>query len=397
MIRILVAGRAQKEREQLRRILFEHGLEVVGLAQDGQEALQMAMQLKPDICLIDTDLPVLNGFQATELIVLGSPETLVILVSSAEDPEQLRKAMRAGARDHLTWPIDPTLLVETIQKVYEVEEKRKSPEFVSAIDPSRLPLTISVTGAKGGIGKTTISVNMAISLLQEIKDRTVLVDLYTQFGDIAMMLNMTPKRTLVDLIPYLDELDADLLEDHMMVHDSGLKVLVGATAPQPLDMLSVHAIESVLNILKRTYRFIVIDVPPILHAGTLYVMSHSHIVILVANLFDLTTINDTKMLYEALSGTYVSKEKVKIVLNRVTKQNRLQTIDVERAIGQPVFAHIPNDGRLVPNSINQGIPFVLSNPGANISQSIRQFTSTLVMDGKGPDTDGHKRRGLLGF
>ncbi|MCC6442950.1 MAG: response regulator [Armatimonadetes bacterium] len=397
MIRVLVAVRAPTEREQLRRTLFEQGIEVVGLAQDGQEALQMSLQLKPDVCLIDADLSVLNGFQATELIVLGSPETLVILISDRDDPAHLRDAMRAGARDCLARPVQPVLLLETIKKVYEVEEKRRSPEFVSAIDPSRLPRTVSVTGAKGGIGKTTIAVNLAISLLQETRDRTVLVDFYTQFGDVGMMLNINPKRTITDLIPMLDELDADLLEDHMMVHETGLKVLLGAATPQPLDILTVHGIESILNILKRTYRIIVIDVPPILHAGTLYVLSHSHLVVLVANLFDLTTINDTKMFYEALGGSYISREKIKVILNRVSKQNRLQTTDVEKALGQPVSAHIPNDGRLVPTSINQGLPVTLSHPTAPVSQSLRSLARSFLEDGKPALSEQPKRKGLFNW
>lgn len=381
MLRVLLGSHEAGERHQWRQWLSEAPLEVVGLAQDGQEAVQLALQLRPDLVLLDHALPVLDGFQAAGMISLAAPGTMQVLVGPTEGPETLRRALRAGARDLVQRPITRDQLRQTLIGVAELRWVAETPEYRNSTDLSRMPQTISITGAKGGVGKTTLATNVAVALARQAPGQAVLIDLYSQFGDVPAMLSLNPRRTLADLVPATEELDGQIVAEHLETHASGLKVGVGSVLPQPLDLFTTRFLEQLLGILKRQYRYVVVDVPPILHAGTLYMLAHSHTVLLVANLYDLTTAGDTKKLLEAIKGSYVPPERIRVVLNRVSRDNQLRVPDLEKAFGQATVALIPNDGRIVPNSVNQGVPFMMSHPGSPIAAAVNELVAALTRTG----------------
>lgn len=381
MTRILVADSNSERRERLRAALASAAeTECAGQARDGQETLALAHSLSPDVVLMDSDLAGWgDGFAAAELLTASGLPLEVILLSDGSGPDDLRRAMRVGAREHLSRSVSPAVLCAAIRAVHTDGLRRRSAEFAGQADPHAQPRILAVCGAKGGIGKTTLAVNLAAALATETGEPTVLLDLYTQFGDAALLLNLTPRRTLADLVRLgPTDLDERSLEDHLERHSCGLRVLAGAGAPLPLDALTPERLDHVLSLLRRGHRYLVLDVPPVLHAATLHALSHAHAALLVANLFDLTTLADTRLWLEALAGPYVAPSAIHLVLNRVSARNRLQILDLERTLGRTAAALIPNDGRRVPASVNAGIPFVLSHPGSRVAQSIcalaRSFT-----------------------
>lgn len=384
MLRVLLGSQEAGERYQWRQWLSEEPLEVVGLAQDGQEAVQLALQLRPDLVLLDHALPVIDGFQAAGMISLAAPGALQVLVGPTDGPETLRRALRAGARDLVRRPITREQLRQTLISVSELRWVAETPEYQNSTDVSRIPQTISITGAKGGVGKTTLATNLAVALARQAPEQTVLIDLYTQFGDVPTMLNLTPRRTLADLVPSTEEMDGQIVEEHLETHASGLKVGIGSVQPQPLDLFTTRFLEQLLGILKRQYRYVVVDVPPIMHAGTLHMLAHSHTVLLVANLYDLTTAGDTRKLLEAIKGKYVPPERIRVVLNRIARDNQLRVPDLEKAFGQAVVGLIPNDGRIVPSSVNQGVPFMMSHPSSPIGEAVQQLVASLTRPGAAP-------------
>jgi len=382
MIRVLIADSRPVRREQLRAALAADAeMEIVGQARDGQEAVQRAYALQPDLVLLAADLSVRDGFATVEMLTASGLALQSVLLSEGGHSEDLRRAMRAGAREHLPWPCPDADLRETLRAVHEDTLRRRSPDFAAAADPRAGARVLAVSGAKGGIGKTTLAVNLAAALAVETGEPTVLLDLYTQFGDAALLLNLSPRRTLADLVR-LDpaELDERLLEDHLERHETGLHLLAGAGAPLPLDALTPACLDHILSLLKNSHRYLVLDVPPVLHATTLHALTHAHAVLLVANLFDLTTLADSRLWLEAMAGQHVAREAVQVILNRAAPRNRLQIPDIERTLGCAAACLIPNDGKLVPVSVNAGVPFVLSHPTSRVAQSVYGLARRLAAD-----------------
>lgn len=377
-IRVLVGDGSRDGRERIRGILSEaNNLELIGMARDGQETAQMALQMRPDILIVNDSLKVMRGLRVSELVKLGAPEVKTIIIGERPTREILHQAMRSGAREYLEESIPPERLVSAILELAALDDTRHIPEYQAVADPQKVPRVIVVTGAKGGIGKSTIATNLAVGLAKHTRDKVALVDLYTQFGDISAMLNLVPKHTIVDLLPYVDELDAQLLDDHMIEHESGVKALVGSTEPVALEAIPVPLIEAILNVLRLNFRFVVIDMPPFLHDTHLYVLSYCSILLLVANLFDVTTVSDAKKFFQAVEGKYIPKEKIHLVLNRSSKFNRLVASDVTKALDHPIAAQIPNDSRLV-YAVNQGIPIVISRPNSPVAQSFKQLAESVA-------------------
>jgi len=382
MIRVLLADSRAGRREQVRAALAAGaGMEIVGQARDGPEAVRLACALRPDLALLAADLSGRDGFAVAEILAASGLPGQSVLFSEGAQEGDLRRAMRAGAREHLFWPCSGAELCETLRAVHEDSLRRTAPDFAAAADPRALPRVLAVTGAKGGVGKTTLAVNLAAALAAGTGEPTALLDLYTQFGDAALLLNPAPRRTLADLVR-LDpaELDARLLGDHLEAHPSGLSLLAGAAAPLPLDALTPPCLDRVLGLLKSSHRYIVLDVPPVLHATTLHALAHAHAVLLVANLFDLTTLADSRLWLEAVAGRHVAPEAVQVLLNRGAPRNRLQVPDIERTLGRPAACLVPNDGRLVPQSVNAGAPFVLSHPNSPVSRSVYGLARRLAAE-----------------
>ena len=356
--------------------------EVVGLARDGQETIQMAMQSVPHVALIAYDLPGIAGPQTCETLNALAPDIMSVLVSDSRSNDKIEAAMRAGARALIARPLQRRDVEKLIGELAEVRKRADSPEVSDWKDPARFPRVIAVTGAKGGVGKSTIAVNLAVMLAKKSPKKVAVLDLYTQFGDIGTMFGLVPKRTLSELVPITTELDPDLIRNYVTEHESGVDVIASSSKPLPLDAIGTESLDNLFYVLKRMYRYVIVDMPPMLHPMTLHVMAHSNLILLVANLFDVTTATDTKRYYDALVEERIPRGNVRVVLNRVSKVNRLHTGDMERMLDVTILAHIPNDGRLV-SAVNQGVPMAMSDGDSPLGHSLERLAG--AVSGQTPD------------
>jgi pilus assembly protein CpaE len=244
-IRVLVVDDIAETRENLRKLLsFDAGIEVVGAASSGREGIELAKEYEPHIVLMDINMPDMDGITATETILQEVPMTQVVMLSVQGETDYLRRAMLAGARDFLTKPPTGDELMSTIRRVYEMGKTRAVVMPAQPAGPvggqvegegrRREGNIVAVFSPKGGVGCTTIAVNLSIALQQMAGDdrRIALLDGSFQFGDVGVMLNLKADRSIADLVPHIEDLDQDMLSSVMVSHGSGLKVLLAPPHPE---------------------------------------------------------------------------------------------------------------------------------------------------------------------
>jgi pilus assembly protein CpaE len=285
--------------------------------------------------------------------------------------------MQLGIRAVIPKNTSSTVLVDLIEDLAEIKSRRASKEIQEWKDPARFPRIVSVTGAKGGVGKSTIAVNLAVTLAKILPRKVALFDLYTQFGDVSTMLNMVPKHTITDMFATCPELDAEMIKDYVTHHPSGVDVFVTSVEPSPLNAIGVEFLDSLLHTLKSTYRYVVVDMPHMLQELTFSTLSSSDEILLIANLLDVTTVADTKKLYDALMHEHFVKENIKIILNRESRANRLNVRDVERMFSGCRLYHLSNDNNMA-NAANQGTPLALAAPNSPFARDMALLAEAVM-------------------
>ncbi|MGI6587828.1 MAG: AAA family ATPase [Peptococcia bacterium] len=376
LIRVLIADAHEESRASLAQMLsVEEELIVVSEACEGMEAVQKCKALQPDVVLMDVNIPGLDGLNATGKITTEIPGTAVIMLSEKGDQEYLRSAMLAGARDFLEKPFSGEELIKTIKKVFQVETKRLAQsDWQGKKQKSEV---ITVFGTKGGVGKTTVAVNLAV-LLAKRKQKVVLLDLDLQFGDVSVFLNLFPRRTFSELAQERDVWDIELLESYLVPHVSGVKILSAPGRPEYAELVTAEHIQDVINLLKLSYDYIVIDTPPFFNDTNLTALDLSTQILLVLAM-DLATIKNIKLSLELLQSLQHA-EKTKLILNRASDDMGITIADAEETLNFLIAGYIPSEGKIVVPALNEGIPFVLSHPTARVSKAVHEVSNLVIKD-----------------
>ncbi|HIE08713.1 MAG TPA: response regulator [Armatimonadetes bacterium] len=379
-IRVLIADPTTEGREELRRLLGrDPDIEVVAEARDGNEVKELVEAQNIDVVIADLSIPGVDAIKlAEELSTRAPPFVGVIIVSGVADIDLMRRAMLAGAGDFLVKPVSPEELKSSVKRVFERLSKQRETLTTAAVEegPAKESKVITVYSPQGGSGKTIIAANLAVAMALE-GARVVLVDLNLQFGDVDLVLNLVPERTLAALVPRLNQLDSELMEQFLTEHETGLKVLAAPSRPEYAETITAQVVEQVVNVLRQNYSFIIIDTPSELSDITLAAIDQADVVLLVTTL-DLLSLHNTRTVLETLQQLNFPFEKIRLVLNRADSKVGITPEDVENTLDLPVSVHIPSDGKVVVTSVNNGEPFVISNPEAPISQVIRKLARELM-------------------
>lgn len=380
-ITVLIADDIAATREDIKRLLyFEEDIEVVGEAGDGEEAVILASELKPDVVLMDVNMPRVDGIEATERISVNVPQCAIIIISIQGEQEYLRRAMAAGARDYLVKPFSAQDLAKAIYRVSESQRKRNIflSLSLSAVSTSSIRAKkgtiISFFCTKGGVGKTTLACNTAVALAQDYKKKVVLVDLDLSSGDVAVMLNLNPKNTLADMVQEQDTLDSPLVESFLVQHLSGLKVLPAPLSPEHAELVKAEHIQQLLKILKDNYEYVIIDTAPVYTDINLNVLEASDRILLPLNQ-DLTTLKHVKKAQEILAALNYDS-KIRTVLSQHSSEG-LKIKELQKNLGISLSAIVPEDFKTVRNAINKGVPFVMNQQHTKVAQSIGKLIEAL--------------------
>lgn len=393
--RVLVVDDIAETRENIRKLLqFEADIEVVGAARTGKEAVQLTDELKPDVVLMDINMPDMDGITATETIRQRNQVAQIVILSVQGDPNYMRRAMLAGARDFLTKPPMADELISAVRRAGEMArlERSKSVQVVAPSATSAKPSfgisstegrIIMVYSPKGGTGTTTLAVNLAITLNNE-ETKAVLVDGNLQFGDVAIFLNEQGKNTILDLAPRADELEPEIVDSVLIKHAaSGLRVLAAPAKPEHADHVNSDQFTKLLKYLRQIYAYVVVDTTHVLNDITLAALDIADIVVLVVTQ-DIPAIKNTRLFLDLLNTIGVNRNRISFVMNRYDKRITITPDKVSENLKQEIVGVIPLDERIVIPSVNRGVPFMIDNmtqPCAravfSLAESIRAQLSKL--------------------
>lgn len=342
-------------------------IEVVGTANGGRDGVKVVQKLQPDIVLMDINMPDLDGLTATGILTASMPELGVIIMSVQGEQEYLKKAMSAGAREYLIKPFTSDDLLASIEKTYEMQNKRKHGS--RSPDQNIQSRIFSVFSTKGGVGKTTIACNLAVALARTTKKRVALIDLDLQFGDVAVMMNLSVKNTLYDLVRDLKNVDSDIVNDYLTTHFTGVHVLPAPLKPEYAEFIDAKQIEKVIGLLAGSFHYILIDLPAALSEIVLTALDASERILVVSTL-DLPTIKNVKVGLDLMESIKYPREKMHVILNKASEQFGIKYREFEDAVGHPIWSLMPEDSSTVITSANKGIPFVMTREDTKVAKAV---------------------------
>jgi pilus assembly protein CpaE len=380
-IRVLIVDDVAETRENIRKLLqFENDVEVVGAEGSGRSGVAAARELKPDVVLMDINMPDMDGISATEMIRQNNPAVQIVILSVQGDPNYMRRAMLAGARDFLTKPPSVDELTAAIRRAGKMaaEEREKAVVFPQAAggDGTRLSRiadslgkVIVVYGPKGGTGATTLSVNLAIAMHDE-KTSVAIVDGNLQFGDVAVFLNEQVKNSVLDLAVRADELDQEFVDEVLIEHTaSGLKLLAAPPKPEYAENVAGDQFGKVLDFLRRMFTYIVVDGSSTLTDVILAAMDTSDVIVLLTAQ-DIPSIKNARLFFDLADVLDIDRQRVLFVMNRYDKRIGITPEKVGESFKHPIVAVLPTEERVVVPSVNRGVPFMLGDRTRPIAKSI---------------------------
>src|ERR671935_203342 len=288
-------------------------------------------------------------------------------------------------------PFSGDELIASIRRVYQLEQKKESflaktvgAPAAAAAGPDQGDgqrrgegQVIFLYSGKGGVGKSLIGANLAVSMAHETKGKVALVDLDLQFGDIGVLLNLDHSQGITDLIENIDHMDQDFIRDIMVDGPYAIKVLLTPISPELADLVTVDHVRRIFAELRKMFDYIIVDSSAHLGEINLEVLDHADKVVVITSL-SIPAIKNTKLALKIFDSLSISPERVVLILNKSDAHSEFNKESVEANLRFPIAGQIPNDAKLVINSINRGNPFVTTHPESEISQRIRELVAKII-------------------
>lgn len=423
-IRVMIVDDIAETREQLRKLLsFDPEIEVSAMVRSGEDAIEVAPDARPDVVLMDINLPGIDGIAATTKLLDVYPVAQVLMLSVQGESDYMRRAMLAGARDYLTKPPSVDELLDAIHRVAKLRPRSSTDTL---IPPTREQVTASVDATqsqcdgriitvfspKGGTGCTSVAVNTALALKKSLGEhgKVALIDANLQFGDITIFLKLQSTRTFSDLAPHAEEMDPELLDAVLIPHPSGLKVLAAPAVPEEAELMREGGVDetggnrrlrAILDYMRDRFDYLVVDTAHVVDDVMLALLDMNDLILVLTRPI-IPEIRGARLFVELLQKLEYPMEKVQLVINFVdSKRMGIQPEAIERAM-MPALARIPLDERTALRAANYGVPFVLKDGRADISQAVSELAQSVLgkfaqeteEDQAAESTESQKRVGL---
>ena len=371
--KILVVDDDPNVQRLLSYTLKQEGYEVV-VAADGAEGFKLWGQEDPALILLDVMLPKLDGYQVAGKIRAeegaGSHVPIIMLTAEAEVEQKIR-GLRAGADDYLVKPFHPAELLARIKSLLA----RFAPRDMLVGRPP-LGRVIAFYGAKGGVGTTTIAINVAIALQRELGRRVCLVDANLQFGDHRVFMDLgLDRKSIVDAVS-APSIDADLLRGVLVEHDSKIDLLLAPPSPETAELVTKEHVATIIDVLRGMYDYVVVDVDKRLddlNLGVFDAAEHLYVVLTA----DLSCLKNVRLVLETLGHIGYEGDRIKLVLNRANAFTGINAKTAEGALKRPIDLQVLNEYRGAISALNSGAPVMLTKSDSPLGRSFHDVARAI--------------------
>jgi len=345
-------------------------------------------QTNPEVGFVALDSNPEKALDLIHTLAKSAPNCAILATSSSTDGNLILKTMRAGAKEFLTQPLKQEDLAAALQRVSRMHFGHKNSAS------GRGCTVVSVTGATGGVGATSLAVNLGCALAADSDNSVVLVDLDLCLGDADVFLDTIPEYTLSDVAQNAERLDLTLLKRSLTKHDTGLYLLPRPVRMEDSRLITTDQLTRVLGLLKASFTHVIIDTSKGFGPLDLMALGEADVVLLVTQL-DLPCLRNVVRLLTSFKESGKFDDRVKVVVNRVgIDTGQISLRKAKETVGRDIFWQIPNDYRVMVEVRNNGIPLLQQAPKSAIAQSINQLALTLSGKLEQP-ADGSKSRSWL--
>lgn len=354
-----------------------------------REVTRILEQFQHRVCVVDFD----EGEESIKVArnIRAACDTGVALFAASSDasPEQIITAMRAGCSEYLTKPFRSDQILAALSQL-------------TSLGPGKLPLQkgriLTLMGAKGGVGVTSLAVHVALNLVERHGKRCLLIDQHPALGEAALCLGLGRHQySFYELVHNMDRLDTELLQGFLLHHSSGLDVLDAPQAMQAFRATPPEAIEQTLSFLADNYHFVLVDSPPGLSEDSCAAIRQSDRLSIVVTP-ELPAVHNAIRSIEFLTGLHYPSENIDIIMNRCSKRNRLDDREIESSLRRSIAVKVPNNYALVVGAINAGMP-IDRHQKSDLLSVFDSWTDQLVGDEPEPmpSKNGSSRGKFLGL
>jgi pilus assembly protein CpaE len=363
---LLLSKDAAEAREMTRAFGNHAGVSVLMSTDDAEQVFTETLRLRPAAVVLNLAHMGEPALKLVQRITTECPSTAVICASRESSPDLILHSLRAGARDFIRLPINDDELGTIIDRTAEFAAQHTGDE------PKTRGKAIAVFSSKGGCGCSLIATNLA--MLQTTP--TVLVDLNLQSGDLELMLGVRPKFSLADVVENRDRLDDALLASYLTHHSPNVTLLAAPIKAESAEDIEPKHIYEVTELLRQRYETVIIDTPHSFDAVTISALDHADQILVVLTL-EIHAIRSTRRALEIFDRLGYPRKKIRLVVNRWSKNIELDQRQVEGFLGERVVGFIQSDYRAAVNSINLGQPLIASAPTSKASADLRQIAAKL--------------------
>jgi pilus assembly protein CpaE len=370
-LRVALVDPNDQSRESLKQLLEMIG-EIWVEADCSRYELFVSLveQTQPDIAIINLDSDIDKSLLVIQQLNLEAPNISILVTSETSDGQLILKVMRAGAEEYLTLPIHQDELSSALARL-----RRHRPMAES--EQQRVCEVITLAGANGGVGTTSIAVNLGCCLAEKPQNSVAILDLDLALGDADVFLDLIPEYTLADVVQNVSRLDIDLLRKSMTKHHTGLFLL-----PRPVDLIeaefiSEESIKHVIDLMKESFTHLIIDVSKSYNELDKIAMEAANRVLLITQL-DLPCLRNSVRMLMNFDESDAVKDKVDIVVNRTGfEAGQISLRKAKETLNREIYFQIPNDFRTMVDGRNNGVPLITQSPKAGITQAFRRLVDQL--------------------